>query len=376
MRHRVFISHCEKDQVAAHDLCHRIERRGVKCWIAPRDIAVGEDFSGRVVEAIEMSAVFVIVLSRHTNSSQFVKAEAEAAFTSKRLIFPIRLENVEAEKGLRLFISIRHRADAFGPGRAQAIDKFVDAVVRRAIGSKVPPKPDNLPVRSDLVQLIGPGAMDFLAQWREMDRRGARMVWNWEAFLGGAAWPFYRGLMALGIGLMLVLALAVLIGGMASRSADGALIGFALGWVGAAIYAGLTGSVVLRRHVHRRDALKRQTSGPMRLGGLVGGVAAIALAFAITAQPAPMQAATTAGVAIAPKADTASTGGAATTTIAPRRDGSPDLVAAERLQREEVARQVEEQRLRDQAAAQELQKANYGSYGNAAEDMTITENRM
>ncbi|MDH7973367.1 toll/interleukin-1 receptor domain-containing protein [Sphingomonas sp. AR_OL41] len=375
MQQRVFISYCEKDQAMAFDLCHRIERRGVKCWIAPRDIAVGEDFSGRVIEAIEMAAVFVIVLSRHTNNSQYVKAEAETAFTAKRPIFPIRLENVEAERGLRLFLSIRHRTDAFGPGRNQAIDKFVDAVVRRATGSKIPPRPGNALVRSDIAQLIGPGAADFIAQWQGMDRRGARTAWSWEAFLGGAAWPFYRGLIPMGVALSLALALAVMIGGLATGSTDGALTGFALGWVAVSIFAGITGTAVLRRHVYRPAAARDSATGIARVGGFAGGIAVVGCAFLLAAQVAPVP--TPAPIAAPIVANESAAPAAMAAGSSERRGGSPDPILAERQRQAAMVQGYIVGRLEQAAAAQNASAAAPPADVTDNDSMTtVTENRM
>lgn len=41
MAHDVFISHSAKDKEAAHGLCAGLEARGLRCWIAPRDIVPG-----------------------------------------------------------------------------------------------------------------------------------------------------------------------------------------------------------------------------------------------------------------------------------------------------------------------------------------------
>ena len=41
---RVFISHSADHLAVASEVCAAIEKRGIACWIAPRDIRAGDDF--------------------------------------------------------------------------------------------------------------------------------------------------------------------------------------------------------------------------------------------------------------------------------------------------------------------------------------------
>jgi Spy/CpxP family protein refolding chaperone len=287
MSHRVFISHCEADNALALDICHRIESRGVQCWIAPRDVVVGEDYARRIGDAIEQSAAFVVVLSRHTNGSIFVKREVEYACSSKIPIFPVRIEKVELDKGLRLFISINHRVDAFGAGRGRALEQLARAVVRKVQrGKENGGATDNI---RELARMIGPGAMDFIRQWKRMDETRAPLAWSWEAFLGGALWPFYRGMIGLGAVLVAVLVIMMLLGGTLGRGVDGALTGLLASWLLIAFYVGLTGSVALRRHARRMVASGERPSRPKRLVGMATAAAAVAgaLAAAVATWPGP-----------------------------------------------------------------------------------------
>ena len=44
MAHDVFISHSSKDKPIADAICANLEGTGIRCWIAPRDIAPSEVF--------------------------------------------------------------------------------------------------------------------------------------------------------------------------------------------------------------------------------------------------------------------------------------------------------------------------------------------
>jgi hypothetical protein len=56
-----------------------LERHGLKCWIAPRDVIPGSLYTDRIVRAISGAKVFVLVLSEHAIASSHVGKEIERA---------------------------------------------------------------------------------------------------------------------------------------------------------------------------------------------------------------------------------------------------------------------------------------------------------
>jgi hypothetical protein len=52
MAHDVFISHSSKDKLAADAACAVLEGEGIRCWIAPRDITPGAEWSASIIDAI------------------------------------------------------------------------------------------------------------------------------------------------------------------------------------------------------------------------------------------------------------------------------------------------------------------------------------
>lgn len=55
--HRVFISYATQDRLAADRVCGALERAGVTCWIAARDIEPGTIFPATIVEALNTAEV-------------------------------------------------------------------------------------------------------------------------------------------------------------------------------------------------------------------------------------------------------------------------------------------------------------------------------
>jgi hypothetical protein len=135
---RVFVSYCVKDSQAVRDMVEYLERRGISAWIAPRDVRPGIDYSEQIQEAIEQCSAFVVAVTQGANTSLFVRAETEMAFSSRRPIFPVRFGEVAPAKGLRLFLNIHHWTNAFGPEASLNLSRLADelsALSRSAEGS-------------------------------------------------------------------------------------------------------------------------------------------------------------------------------------------------------------------------------------------------
>lgn len=79
----VFISYASQDAAIADAVVSVLERRGLKCWISPRDVTPGEFYAGAIVHAIDATNATVLILSQHSAASPHVIREVERA-ASKR----------------------------------------------------------------------------------------------------------------------------------------------------------------------------------------------------------------------------------------------------------------------------------------------------
>jgi hypothetical protein len=52
LNHDVFISHASDDREVALKVCARLEEEQIKCWIAPRDIVAGRNWSETIMDAL------------------------------------------------------------------------------------------------------------------------------------------------------------------------------------------------------------------------------------------------------------------------------------------------------------------------------------
>src|SRR5436305_213933 len=94
MRHDVFISHSTKDKVFADAVCAGLERAGVRCWVAPRDILPGANWAKSILEAIGDARMMVLVFSGHAQNSNHIRREVERAVHHGLPIAPIRIQDV------------------------------------------------------------------------------------------------------------------------------------------------------------------------------------------------------------------------------------------------------------------------------------------
>ena len=112
MAHVVFISYASNDRTVADAICSALESKGIKCWMAPRDVMAGKEYGEEIIDAISRSRVILLVLSSSANASAQVRREVERAASKNIPITTFRIENIEPTKSLEYFVSSFHWLDA------------------------------------------------------------------------------------------------------------------------------------------------------------------------------------------------------------------------------------------------------------------------
>jgi TIR domain len=128
MRPKVFISHSTKDKALADAICQRLESEGVKCWIAPRDIEVGSEWTEGIMRGIETCRVFVLVFSANANDSEHVRREVAKAFSLKLAVIPFRTEAVMPNRSLGYFLETVQWLNAMDSPLHQHLDILAERV--------------------------------------------------------------------------------------------------------------------------------------------------------------------------------------------------------------------------------------------------------
>jgi uncharacterized membrane protein YhaH (DUF805 family) len=136
MNFDVFISYPHENKAVADAACAKLEAEGIRCWIAPRDIAPSADWASSIVDAIDNCHVMVLIFSAHTNRSRQVGREVQQAFDAEKPVVPFRIENVAPEKSLRYYMGPVHWLDALTPPFEQHLQKLA-ASVRALITAKL-----------------------------------------------------------------------------------------------------------------------------------------------------------------------------------------------------------------------------------------------
>ncbi|APZ98753.1 hypothetical protein BWQ93_09790 [Sphingopyxis sp. QXT-31] len=205
MAAEVFISYSSKDRTIANMVCALLEERGHRCWIAPRDILPGTEWGEAIITGLKGAQVFVLVFSRHANTSPQILREVERAVHLGLPIIPFRIEDVVPERSLEYFMSVPHWLDALSP-----------------------PVEDHIARLGDVVSQLVNGVTD-VREYRSAKPQGtAKLSWNNALVRAGA-----------GGAVLALLLLAAWLGGLAPPASP---VGWLAALVALAIPAGVIGS--------------------------------------------------------------------------------------------------------------------------------------
>ena len=338
MTGHVFVSHGSEDSGEANELAAFIEAKGVKAWIAPRDVRPGQDYSEQLQEAIEQCTAFVVLVTEKANKSPYVRAETEMAFSTSKPIFPVRMSDIKPASGLAFFLKIRHWTDAFGAGRDASLTRLarelqtlagvpVDAAVETssppaaappsvaetqdpppaapapppappsppasptpqapapvaaapaaAAAAAVPPPP--APKSSDvdavlLEKAVGPRAAWYIDRWKRMEEKGSAVSWNWAACFLNLFWFAYRKMWLPMFGVLLAILVLSVIGAASPNAGKvSLLLNIAITFV-----TGTYGNHLYRRQTLRLIAETSALARPAQIEALAsrGGVSKAAV---------------------------------------------------------------------------------------------------
>jgi len=101
MAGEIFISYRRADRAWAQLLHGRLRAEGVEAWYDAQ-VGAGEDWRIVTAKALEDSRIFVLLFSENAAQSSDIAKELAAAVLEKKLIVPVRLENI-APKGAFLY---------------------------------------------------------------------------------------------------------------------------------------------------------------------------------------------------------------------------------------------------------------------------------
>jgi TolB-like protein len=180
----VFVSYASQDAAAAHAVVSAIERTGLTCWIAPRDVVPGALYASEIVRAINECQIVALVLSAHSAASAHVGKELERASSKNRRILTLRTDATPLPSALEYFLSESQWIEVGSDGIESAAAKLADAI-RRHLGSSQAILPD---VTRPAHGTPGPPR----PQWRRAVMLGSAAVLT-LAMAAAATWNLWPG---------------------------------------------------------------------------------------------------------------------------------------------------------------------------------------
>ncbi len=94
MKHDAFISYSSKDYFP-FEVCTSLEKEGLKCWIAPRNIVPGTPYARAIMEGIQGADIILVFISNNSLKSEDVLNEIDNAHGLNKTIVPIFIEDVK-----------------------------------------------------------------------------------------------------------------------------------------------------------------------------------------------------------------------------------------------------------------------------------------
>ena len=127
--HDVFICYSSDDKPIADAICARLEAKGIRCWIAPRDVLPGLPYQQALITAIDTSRILVMVFSSSANDSPHVLRELSRAVDKNVIIIPFRIEDVQPSNALAYILSVPHWLDAINPPLEKHIEELGNTIM-------------------------------------------------------------------------------------------------------------------------------------------------------------------------------------------------------------------------------------------------------
>ena len=123
----VFISYSTVDTAQAETVRNVLEKNGLSCWMAPRDIPGGSNYTKEIPIAIRNCKVFVLILSKNAQGSHWVLKELDSAVNSGKVILPFMLEDCALNDEFNFLLTGAQRYAAYQK-KAEAMETLIGRI--------------------------------------------------------------------------------------------------------------------------------------------------------------------------------------------------------------------------------------------------------
>jgi hypothetical protein len=124
----IFVSYASHDTTVANAIVETLERIGIRCWIAPRDVTPGSHYADGIMLAISRAKALVLILSASALASKHVGKEVERVSSKGRPIIVLRTDAAPLTPAFEYFLSESQWMDVRVGGVAAITAKLVEAI--------------------------------------------------------------------------------------------------------------------------------------------------------------------------------------------------------------------------------------------------------
>ncbi len=121
MAGEIFISYRRTDEAWARLLHSQLRAQGVEAWFDAQ-IGAGEDWRATTAKALQASRIFVLLFSQAASESEDIAKELAAATFSKKLVVPVRIENIQPTGAFLYELASRNWVNAFENTEAKLME--------------------------------------------------------------------------------------------------------------------------------------------------------------------------------------------------------------------------------------------------------------
>jgi TolB-like protein len=134
-RRQSLLSYAFQDTDIANALCNALERAGIPCWIAPRDVVAGEFYADAIVHAIDAARALVLILSKSAAASHHILREVERASSKRHPVIALRIDRASLPAGLEYFLNTSQWLDAADADPSRVFPRLIEAIRKVLAGA-------------------------------------------------------------------------------------------------------------------------------------------------------------------------------------------------------------------------------------------------
>jgi hypothetical protein len=175
----VFISYATPDRSIALELVDDLEARGLKCWVAPRDVPGGSKYGEVILAALEETEALLLLFSQHSNDSIHVQREVERAMHLSKTILPVRIVDLYPSGDMEYYLATLHWIDAIEEPRKAAFKASAISLAHMIGKDLVDPATG---LREDISQMVSQSRLQPIGVKKQSEKKSAfakkRIIWG------------------------------------------------------------------------------------------------------------------------------------------------------------------------------------------------------